>query len=114
MIPKRQTIRADRKRHARPGEEIQHYCGMRTKGCFLIGLARCVSVEPISMTIDLKRPLIYVAKRLVTASRIESFARADGFQDWPDMFRFWCEEHPDIVRFLGVLIKWEPIKEHQP
>ncbi|MEJ0016825.1 MAG: ASCH domain-containing protein [Acetobacteraceae bacterium] len=28
---KRQTIRADRRRHARPGEVLQLYTGMRTK-----------------------------------------------------------------------------------
>jgi hypothetical protein len=28
---KRQTIRADRKRHARPGEQLQLYTGMRTR-----------------------------------------------------------------------------------
>lgn len=44
---KRQTIRADRKRHARPGEEIQHYRGMRTRQCFLIGRAICEAVRRI-------------------------------------------------------------------
>lgn len=45
--PKRQTIRADRKRHARPGEELQLYRGMRTRQCFLIGRAACTEVTKI-------------------------------------------------------------------
>lgn len=51
--PKRQTIRANRKRHARPGEELQLYCGMRTKGCFLIGRARCTSVSGVRLQFGL-------------------------------------------------------------
>jgi len=38
---KRQTIRADRKRHARLGEALQLYTGMRTRQCKLIGRATC-------------------------------------------------------------------------
>lgn len=47
--PKRQTIRADRARHARPGEIVQHYCGMRTKSCFKIGEGRCTFASPIKL-----------------------------------------------------------------
>lgn len=46
------TIRNDRKRHARPGEELQLYHGMRTKSCTLIAnhiaiLALGVAALPI-------------------------------------------------------------------
>lgn len=48
-----QTIRADRKRHARPGEKMQIFTGMRTKHCErLIPDPLCISVEPIR--IDLR------------------------------------------------------------
>ncbi|MFO0729377.1 MAG: MT-A70 family methyltransferase [Nitrospiraceae bacterium] len=33
---KRQTIRAPRSRHARPGERLQLYAGMRTRHCYKI------------------------------------------------------------------------------
>jgi uncharacterized protein YqfB (UPF0267 family) len=46
---KQQTIRADRKRHARPGEEMQLYTGMRTKQCELICRTTCISVVPITI-----------------------------------------------------------------
>lgn len=47
---KRQTIRAPRKRHAKPGEEMQLYTGMRTRACRLIRLATCLSVWPVSLS----------------------------------------------------------------
>lgn len=104
--PKRQTIRADRKRHARPGEEIQLYCGMRTKGCFLIGRARCVSVEPI--VINLKRETIKVGRTLIAGANLSEFARSDGFEHWMAMRDFWRETH-GVEKFEGVLIQWEPL-----
>lgn len=48
--PKRQTIRANgRRRHARPGEALQHYHGMRTTKCFKIGDARCKGVSDVRL-----------------------------------------------------------------
>lgn len=44
---KRQTIRADRRRHARPGEELQLYTGMRTKSCRLIARRTCVDIQRV-------------------------------------------------------------------
>lgn len=37
---KRQTIRMHRRRHARPGEEMQLYAGMRTRHCRLVKTTR--------------------------------------------------------------------------
>lgn len=108
--PKRQTVRADRKRHARPGEELQHYCGMRTKGCFLIGRARCVSVKPIFMRIyDDADLLIEIEQKTLTEAEAEIFAAADGFGSIEDMWLFWRKEHVGVVDFTGVVIGWEPL-----
>ncbi|MBF0375797.1 MAG: ASCH domain-containing protein [Alphaproteobacteria bacterium] len=49
---KRQTIRKDRRRHARPGETIQLYTAQRTIHCRLIGTATCVAVHRIEIGID--------------------------------------------------------------
>lgn len=105
-VPKRQTIRADRARHARPGEEIQLYCGMRTKGCFLIGRARCVSVE--SIVINLSFGVIIIGGRTLISS-LDHFAIGDGFKSWKEMRGFWQEEYPGTNHFRGVIIKWEPL-----
>lgn len=114
---KRQTIRADRKRHARPGEELQLYTGMRTKHCKLIGRAACVGVYPI--TIGLDAPLIgethiQIRRGDLTESfwggSLDGFARWDGFKDWADMRAFWKAEHPGADKFQGMLITWGGIR----
>lgn len=46
--PKRHTMRSTgKRRHARPGEGLQLYWGMRTKSCLKIGDAKCIKVEQI-------------------------------------------------------------------
>jgi hypothetical protein len=47
---KSQTIRAHRRRHARPGEQLQLYTGMRTKSCRLIRSdVVCSRIDEISI-----------------------------------------------------------------
>lgn len=103
---KAQTIRADRKRHAREGEALQLYTGMRTRSCRLIGRAVCAGVQPI--TIDVRdRPVIVLPDReLRPLAGIDDFARLDGFEDWHAMRRFWEKHHPGSPMFSGVLITW--------
>ncbi|WP_292672606.1 hypothetical protein [Mesorhizobium sp.] len=50
-LMKRQTVRADRKRHARPGEPVQLYQGMRTRNCVKLVDPDpiCVRVRPIAI-----------------------------------------------------------------
>lgn len=102
---KRQTIRADRKRHALAGEELQLYTGMRTRSCRLIGRAPCVHVGPVQ--IDLRAAIVETPEhRYSSETGLDVFARRDGFQDWYDMRRFWLAEHPGTPIFSGVLIVW--------
>jgi hypothetical protein len=108
--PKRQTIRANRKRHARPGEELQLYCAMRTKHCFLIGRARCVTVEPIRLDFG-QWPAVYVGQEeLREGTELDQFAKRDGFSDWFELFSFWRKEHGHVVIFFGQLIRWEALR----
>jgi hypothetical protein len=115
--PKRQTIRADRRRHARPGEMLQFYCAMRTKSCFLIGRAHCVDVQPIY--IEVEAPLVIVGEgkqrhRITTKSELNEFARADGFGSYEEFGLFWYEEHHDTMNdFYGVIIKWKPLSAEE-
>jgi hypothetical protein len=101
---KRQTIRGERKRHARPGESLQLYIGMRTRGCRLIGTARCLFVSPIC--IDFKAE--YVVYKFgpgttkVYRGGLDGFAVGDGFKDWAEMCAFW----PGVEVFNGQLIHW--------
>lgn len=111
--PKRQTIRTDRKRHARPGEELQHYCGMRTKSCFLIGRARCTKVSPIELWLGAGDELgVSIAgDYFCGTTRVREFAQSDGFADAAAMIAFWREEHESLDHFEGVLIEWEPLEK---
>lgn len=113
---KNQTIRAHRKRHARPGEEVQLFTGMRTKHCRLLGRPRCESALAIRITFPRPRqPAVIVIEQLtsgfdrITGAGLDDFARSDGFDDFDDMFRFWMAEHPPSDAFEGVLIRWTPL-----
>lgn len=102
--PKQQTIRAvGKRRHARAGETVQLYYGMRTRQCFKIGDAKCLYVVPI--VIGVLKTTLKFSDFVIDA---DAFARADGFADAADMHAFWLKEH-GIGKFEGVLIRWEPL-----
>lgn len=103
LLPKRQTIRAHGlRRHARAGEELQHYCGMRQPGCFLIGRSICASVSDISIMV--RKASLRI--NLVDPVQLDDFAQADGFASAEDMHEFWRVEH-GLGKFEGVLVRWE-------
>lgn len=114
---KSQTIRADRRRHARPGELLQIYCGMRTKHCRkIIADPVCVSVQTVRMSVS-GHGFVHLPRtdRLYTVPRqLDIFARHDGFRHWADLQAFWLAEHPETsdpdAVFEGVLIRWEPAR----
>lgn len=112
---KAQTIRADRKRHARPGEELQLYTGMRTKHCKLVARVPCVGVETVRLVFSRRgaSELFRVADQLIPPAAMERFAQADGFPSVEAMAGFWWAEHPpeegDTLDFTGVVIRWTPL-----
>ncbi len=112
--PKRQTIRAvGKRRHARPGEQLQLYQGMRTRECFLIGRAKCKSVHLIQID---TRSLSNFGVRLDGGNWLRErdllqFVQDDGFDDDADMLAFWNKEHPNETLFDGVCVRWEPLPE---
>jgi hypothetical protein len=111
VVPKRHTIRADRKRHARPGEELQLYRGMRTRGCFLIGRARCTSISTITLVFRGEAIGVWIDGTRTAASlrARNAFARSDGFNDWAGLVEFWKENHGPLGSWDGVIIRWEPL-----
>ncbi len=102
---KRQTIRADRKRHARAGEEVQLYTGMRTKVCRLIGRATCLMVSPITLDLEGNR-IDLDTLNVDDAVSLDRFARADGFANWDELKAFWAAEHACKTRWSGVIVRW--------
>jgi len=117
-LQKRQTVRGNRKRHARPGEAIQLYAVMRTRHCrkILTPDPVCLDVRPIGIVFDwnMSRLIksIEIAGLRLSDEEIEAFAIADGFGDLFGsaairMGRFWLDNH-GLAPFDGVVIRWEP------
>lgn len=130
-LTKLHTVRADRKRHARPGEPVQLYQGMRTRDCVKLVDPDpiCSRVQPITiMTTSMLEEFvasIVIDGRSLHREEIEAFAAADGFGiehvgDWRlkrtgqkgsarwNMGAFWQAEHSPGL-FQGKLIAWEPV-----
>lgn len=103
---KTQTIRADRKRHARPGEALQIYTAMRTNRCRLIGNAVCVSIVPIRFDFDAQEVIISSAPPIADLPELDDFAISDGFEDFKGLAAFWRENHPGAPQWNGLLIRW--------
>lgn len=109
---KRQTIRAvGKRRHARSGEELQLYTGMRTRNCRLIARAICDNAHPIRLAFSGRggSAIIATGSGLEPIENLDAFARLDGFDDWTMMRNFFWAEHRAFGGFEGVLIIWRPI-----
>lgn len=117
---KRQTVRGHRARHARAGEAIQIYTGMRTKQCrkLLTPDPICIDVRLIEIELSARDPNMISAIEIegvaLNPDEIEAFALADGFGGaLADGFarrrmgEFWLRNY-SWSRFRGVLIRWEP------
>ncbi len=103
---KRHTIRGQRKRHARPGEQLQLQHGPRMKPVRL-GTATCTHALAISINLGLGQIKAEGTMMIETPEDLDSFARRDGFADWADMRAFWRAEHKTVEVFDGVLIAWD-------
>lgn len=113
---KTQTIRNPRKRHARPGDELQLYFGMRTRSCRLIGRSICTSAPQVRL--DFAQQLVELDDALTLSgdAELNAFALADGFggslaeraglAPWEHMTRWWALTHNSVEVFPGVLIRW--------
>lgn len=123
---KRQTVRSDRPRHARPGEPVQLYQGMRTKHCRKILDRDPVCVDTLPIIIETSNLLpcfiasIEVGGCMLHRDEIETFASDDGFEPKhinglapgmsgktarENMGAFWRASHAPGC-FSGVVIKW--------
>lgn len=109
---KQQTIRAPRKgtsRHARRGDLLQLSTGDRFHPR-RIGLARCISSRLVQLQFTAATVCIHGAgedaRYVFGHGHLDDFAREDGFQDWPDLKKFWRETHGDLAEFNGCIITW--------
>ncbi|UWR40222.1 hypothetical protein K4L04_01175 [Phaeobacter inhibens] len=108
---KRQTIRARRKddRHAKRGDKLQLYTGMRTKACRKLRDAVCHDACPILIEAD----KIWTFEPQELHTDLEAWAKRDGFATWPEMRAFFEQTHG--LPFTGVLISWlVPLEDCHP
>lgn len=112
---KKRSIRAPRKdgRNPKRGDKLQLYTGMRTKSCRKLGDAVCVRVRPVQidhMGVKIDGKSLYAGNAPAYQGSPDpnswdgDFARADGFDSFPDMADFFEKEHG--LPFQGFLIEW--------
>ena len=108
---KHQTIRAHRKnnRHARVGERLQLYCGLRTKNCQKLfdndPICRGVDDVEIHITENGLIECIVLNGQQLNNQEIEAFAAADGFTSREAMGEFFLDYHGSGL-FRGKVIRW--------
>ena len=103
------TIRGNRRRHARPGEMMQLFTGMRTAHCEKIcDDRRCTSIEELRIYFDTLGNIEEVCIAAQPVEDVHAFAVADGFESLAAMSGFWVMQHGLLREFAGVLISWEP------
>lgn len=103
------TIRADRKRHARPGEEMQLYTGMRSRECRLIARRTCLAIEPIWLWFGREPAVRLGARHFANAQDLNDFAGFDGFANWLELERFWRDGYESVWGWEGWHIRWLPL-----
>lgn len=104
---KTQTIRAARRRHARPGEMLQLFVGMRTAQCHKICPdVRCTEIMQIVISFDGNGRIERIITDGVMVRDLDAFAQRDGFVDAADMAEFWRKSHGPVGLWQGVVIEW--------
>lgn len=114
---KTHTLRNARRRHAKVGETLQLYAGMRTKHCEPIATATCDRFRGIYLKFSIyqsfdvfdvmeREPGVWRrVGKLRPIGDADAFARSDGFTDIDDMGRWWLETH-GVTSWEGFLIGW--------
>lgn len=111
-----QTIRGPRNRHARVGEPIQLYTGMRTKQCRKLVEPDpiCSAVLPVNIEISFRNQGMIENVTLdgcdLTSDQIEQFCRDDGFGNFKITARNamgrWFAKNYGTGIFKGFVIQW--------
>jgi hypothetical protein len=111
-----QTIRPiGKRRHARTGEPVQLYTGMRTPTCSKIVETDpiCTGCHKIEIEIVQAKPTAQNIAHEITEILIDGqavdesdIAWADGFDDVAEMAQ-WFGHQYGVGTFVGVMITWE-------
>jgi len=96
---KTQTIR--RSARAKAGQALQLYTGQRTPDCRKLADAVCIDCTYVGLT----RRGVTLGNTSRFPGDIDDFARADGFADYAEMFK-WFSERYKTNSFTGHIIRW--------
>jgi hypothetical protein len=100
---KRQTIRGYRKdsRNPQPGQTLFLFTGLRSKYCRRLGEAECKNVTKLHIG---EHFAVVKGVHSLGVEDIETFAKADGFNNSGEFFDFFKQNHG--LPFYGLLIEW--------
>lgn len=101
---KRRTIRPQRKRPTRVGDVLHLYTGMRRPGCRLLTKGLCSRVTLVEIREYYAHLVVILDGKRLTASALDRFVRADGFQRRMDMRDFFKVHYG--LPFSGEVIEW--------
>lgn len=108
VYPKTHTVRAiGRKRHARTGEKVQLYTGLRTKAAKKIGEATCNRTAPIVLEFGDLGVWITIDGKRLSKDQTHDFAHSDGFRTLDEFMMFWADNHDCPTKWSGIIIYWE-------
>lgn len=93
------TIRDNNRngRHAKDGDDLQLYTGMRTKSCRKLRDAKCVGVYEIDIQYPHVRILISVGWLKLSRGEINQLAIGDGFDSVDDFFDYFKEKRDRVL-----------------
>ena len=99
------TIRRMRKRPVRPGDNLFHFTGQRTKECIRLLENKCIYAKDISIVYFPNRMLeaveIKIGEREI--KDIQKLAKNDGFDCFQDFINFFIASG---LPFYGQLVGW--------
>lgn len=102
------TVRANgKRRHARAGEALQLYTGMRQPGCRLLKEVPCIGSWPCHLPVsEANGPLMWsINHQVLSVFHMEQFAKNDGFPDLYAMAEWILNTHG--TDFDGTVIAWD-------
>ena len=98
------TIRRQRKRPIKAGDNLFHFTGQRTVKCIRLLENKCVYAVPIIIRENwLESILVYINKNLISYNEQVRLAKNDGFDDIVD---FWLFFKRAGLPLCGQLIGW--------
>lgn len=101
---KRQTIR-ENPRGAATGKKLQLYYGQRTKQRRKLMDAVCSRTRQIVLR---SSQVVIGLVDLRDDHDLDNFAKADGFKDYAEMWKFFEPRADQLGEFHGWLIEWTP------